>query len=166
MSPSEGVPAGPVLLVDALRLLPGVRPVAERNRLGEARHRASRAKAGIASFNGIDLTLAQLGELFIYDAHGRPCVSPAGAALLLELHGKGAFVHAPARQHMGNQQLLVDYAKGLAVVIPSGQRRGGPRRDKPRPAPDKAPAAQPVETERPLPDLYPQPPAVTIHRLD
>ena len=39
------------LLVDALRLLPGVRPVCERYRLGEAKLRASRSPKLVAYFN-------------------------------------------------------------------------------------------------------------------
>ena len=104
-------------LVDALRLLPGIRPVCERHRLGEAKHRASLSPDRTTSVNGVPVTLAQLDELFLYNEHGGPRVSQEGAALLLELFGRGAFDSSDCREVMGGLELLTQYSKGLATVI-------------------------------------------------
>src|SRR5262245_24296076 len=79
------------LLVDALRLLPGIRPVHERHQLGMAKHLASFSASRTTNVSGITLTLAQLEELFIYGERGGPRISQQGAKLLLQLFEQGAF---------------------------------------------------------------------------
>src|SRR5262252_410885 len=79
-------------LLEALRLLPGVSPRPERDRLGEAKYQASRSPNHTALLNGVQVTLGQLEELFVSDKRGRPTVSPAGAAVLLHLFEESAFV--------------------------------------------------------------------------
>ena len=105
------------LLVNALRLLPGIRPVCERHRLGEAKHRASLSPRRSASVNGVPVTLVQLEELFLYNEHGGPRVSQEGAALLLQLFAQGAFDSSDCRKVEGGLELLTQYSKGLAIVI-------------------------------------------------
>ena len=68
-------------LVDALRLLPNIRPVCERHRLGEAKHQASLSPDRTASVNGVPVTLLELEELFLDSERGSPRVSPAGSDL-------------------------------------------------------------------------------------
>src|SRR5512147_2521123 len=81
-------------LVEALRLLPDIRPVCERDRLGEVKHEASRAGSRTAYVNGVSVTLQELDELFLDGEGGSPRVSPAGAGLLLRLFSRGAFESA------------------------------------------------------------------------
>jgi len=128
----------PVLL-EALRLLPGVSPRHERDQLGEAKYHASRSPSHTAVLNGVQVTLGQLEELFVYDQRGRPRVSPAGAAVLLHLFEEGAFA-VNDRKVEGNPEVLAQYAKGLATVIAFSPRRGAPR--KARSESDNAPRAQ------------------------
>src|SRR4030095_2859513 len=155
------------LLLDALRLLPGIGPLCERQRLGEAKYRASRSSSFSVDFNGVILKLAQLQELFIHDKQGRPHVSPAGAKLLIHLHKERAFAALEERRVTGNLEVLARYAEGLARVIDLNYWRGETR--KPRHRPEEAARAQArdardVEAENRsgprLPDA-----AVLIHRL-
>lgn len=104
-------------LVDALRLLPHIRPVCERHRLGEARHEASHSPDRTASFNGVSVPLIELEELFLNSERGSPRVSQAGAALLLRLFEKEAFDFAECRPVEGGLELLTQYSKGLATLI-------------------------------------------------
>src|SRR4030095_13247554 len=83
------------LLVDALRLLPDVRPVCERHRLGEARHRALHAPDGTTFINGVSVTLQEIEELFLRIEWGSPRVSQQGAALLYD-YSRAAY-SKPAR---------------------------------------------------------------------
>jgi hypothetical protein len=105
------------LLVDALRLLPGIRPVCERYRLGEAKLRASRSPKLLAYFSGIALALPQLEELFVYGERGGPRVSQEGAQLLLKLFDDGAFDRSHPRSVPGGLELLMHYSAGRASVI-------------------------------------------------
>src|SRR5262245_33372758 len=115
------------LLREALGLLPGIAPRQERDRLGVAKYQASRSPSRAADFNGVQVTLAQLEELFVHDRRGRPRVSPAGTALLLHLFKEGAF--APNEHKVeGDPALLEQYAKGLATLVPRSPRRGAPRK--------------------------------------
>ena len=116
------------LLVVALRLLPGVAPRYERDRLGQAKYQAARSPTLSADFNGMTITLSELEELFVYDKQGRPRVSPAGASLLLRLFNDGAFASFEERNVKGDLELLAQYAKGLATVIERNYWRGGPRK--------------------------------------
>ena len=112
------------LLVDALRLLPGVRPAHERGRLGEARHRAWLSLEKVSAFNGRLLTLAQLEELFLYNEHGgSPRISPEGARLLLHLFEGGAFDCSDTRSVPGGVDLLRQYSNGEASIIAFKPRR-------------------------------------------
>ncbi len=122
------------LLVEALRLLPGIGPRHERDRLGQAKYQASRSPNLSADFNGEQLTLAQLEELFVYDKQGRPRVSPAGAALLLRLFNEGAFGSFEDRNVGGDLELLAQYSKGLATVIERNYWRAGLRKSRVQPA--------------------------------
>jgi len=115
------------LLREALGLLPGIAPRHERDQLGEAKYEASRSPSGSAVLNGVQVTLGQLDELFVYDQRGRPRVSPAGAAVLLHLFKQGAFV-VNGRKVAGNLELLEQYSKGLATLPASNSRRAAPRR--------------------------------------
>ena len=116
----------PVLL-EALSLLPGISPRHERDQLGEAKYHASRSPSHTAVLNGVQVTLGQLEELFVYDQRGRPRVSPAGAAVLLHLFEEGAFA-VNDRKVEGNCEVLAQYAKGLATVIAFNHRWGAPRK--------------------------------------
>jgi hypothetical protein len=104
-------------LVDALRLLPNIRPVSERHRLGEAKHHACHSPDRTASLNGVSVTRVELEELFPHGECGSPRVSPEGAALLLRLFEQGAFDFAACRPVDGGLELLTQYSKGLATVI-------------------------------------------------
>jgi hypothetical protein len=104
-------------LVDALRLLPNIRPVCERHRLGEAKHHASLSPDRTASVNGVSVTLGELEELFLESERGSPRISQAGAALLLRLFEQGAFDFFECRPVEGGVDLLTQYAKGLATLI-------------------------------------------------
>jgi len=115
-------------LFEALRLLPGIAPRQERDRLGRAKYQAARSPSHTVDFSGLQLTLAQLQELFIYDQQRRPRVSRAGAALLLFLFEEGAFGSNDGRKVEGNSELLEQYSKGLASVVALNSRRGLPRR--------------------------------------
>lgn len=150
-----------LLLLDALRLLPGVKPMSVRNRLGEAKYWAGRAPQAVGQFEGVPLKLAELEELFIMDDQGRPCVSQAGAALLVDLYERGIFDCTPARNGSGNLELLTRYSRGESVVIEKPPRVRTPR---PRRAPSAPrPAARPPErTVERIPVDYA---ALTIHRL-
>jgi hypothetical protein len=119
-------------LVEALRLLPGIGPLQERNRLGEAKYQASRSPSRTADFNGVQVTLVQLEELFVQDERGRPRVSAAGATLLLRLFKEGAFVSFSRRKVEGGLQLLEQYAQGLAPVIAFNPRGPAPRKARSR----------------------------------
>ena len=146
------------LLVDALRLLPGVRPVRERYRLGEAKLRASRSPKLMAYFSAIALTLAQLETLFVYGARGGPRVSPEGAKLLLKLFDDGAFDRSIPRTVSGGLELLVHYSAGRASVI--DYRRPGARRA--RRANDVKKRVERVDS---LSVSGPSTRAVVVHRL-
>jgi hypothetical protein len=116
----------PVLL-EALRLLPGISPRQARDHLGEAKYLAARSPGHTAVLNGVRVTLGQLEELFVRDQQGRPRVSPAGAAVLLHLFEEGA-LPVDDRKVEGNCEVLAQYAKGLATVIAFDHRRGAPRK--------------------------------------
>ena len=105
------------LLVDALRLLPGTRPVRERYELGEAKYRASLSPNRTADVNGVPVTLAQLEELFLYGERGGPRISQEGARFLLHLFRQGAFDSFGCRKVEGGLDLLVQYSEGLATVL-------------------------------------------------
>jgi hypothetical protein len=122
-----GTPRYP-LLIEALRLLPGIGPHQERARLGEAKYRASRSASLTADFNGVKLALARLQELFVCDQRGRPRVSPAGATLLLELYDRGAFTSRDERREGGNLEVLAQYSKGLATVVALNHRQAAKRK--------------------------------------
>src|SRR4030095_354718 len=114
--PDISTPCYP-LLVEALRLLPGIGPRHERDRLGQVKYRAARSATLSADFNVMQITLAQLEELFVYDKQNRPRVSPAGASLLLHLFKEGAFASFEDRNVKGDIELLPQYSKGLATLI-------------------------------------------------
>jgi hypothetical protein len=122
------------LLVEALRLLPGIGPRHERDRLGQAKYQAARSPSLSADFNGKTITLTELEELFVYDRQGRPRVSPTGATLLLRLFEEGAFGSFEDRNVEGDLELLAQYAKGLATVIERNYWRGGSRKTRSQPA--------------------------------
>jgi hypothetical protein len=104
-------------LVDALRLLPNIRPVSERHRLGEAKYHASLSPDRTASVNGVSVTLGELEELFLESERGSPRISQAGAALLLRLFEQGAFDLFECRPVEGGVELLTQYSKSLATVV-------------------------------------------------
>ena len=129
------------LLREALGLLPGIAPRQERDRLGEAKYQASRSPSRAADFNGVQVTLTQLEEVFVHDRQGGPRVSPAGAALLLHLFKEGAFV-LNDRKVGGNLELLGQYSKGLATLAACSPRRGAPRKARARSGEAARPARQ------------------------
>lgn len=106
-------------LVDALRLLPRIRPVCERLRLGEAKHEASLSRDRKASINGVSVTLLELEQLFLNGECSNPRISQAGAALLLRLYEQGAFDLVESRSLDGGVELLTQYSKGLATLLDS-----------------------------------------------
>ena len=150
-------------LVDALRLLPDIRPVCERHRLGEAKHHASLSPEQTVSVNGVSVTLVELEELFLHSERGSPRVSQAGAALLLRLFEQGAFDFFECRPVEGGVELLTQYSKGLATVI-EPKFWGRVRRQRPVPPTKRAerrnaPNPQ-VSAARPPADLI-----GIVHRL-
>ena len=104
-------------LVEALRLLPNIRPVCERHRLGKAKHQASLSPDRTGSVHGVPVTLLELEELFLDSERGSPRVSRAGATLLLRLFEGGAFDFFQCRPVEGGLELLTQYSKGLATLI-------------------------------------------------
>ena len=171
MSPSDiSTPCYP-LLVEALRLLPGIRQRHERDRLGQAKYQAARSPSLSATFNGMTITLAELEELFVYDRQGRPRVSPAGATLLLRLFSEGAFCSVEDRNVEGDPELLAQYAKGLATVIDRNYWREGARKARSQPAKGAAQkrSGQGLARTRPSPVQVTEVPSVlfksVIHRL-
>ena len=153
------------LLVDLLRLLPGIRPVHERHQLGVAKHRASLSSSGTADVDGVPVTLAQLEELFSCGETGRPRVSPQGASFLLYLFAEGAFDAFDCRKVEGGLELLTQYSKGLATVIDYGFWRRGRRQTES----DLAPKAR-FQKGSGHPQLFsipshPHKPDATVHRL-
>jgi hypothetical protein len=104
------------LLVDALRLLPGIRPVYERHRLGEAKHCASHSPDHTVLVNGVSVALLELEQLFLGEG-GAPRVSPAGAALLIRLFEQEAFEVGEPRSVPGGLELLTQYSKGLVTLV-------------------------------------------------
>jgi hypothetical protein len=115
-------------LFEALRLLPGIAPRQERDRLGKAKYQAAHSPSHTADFSGMQLTLVQLQELFVYDQQGPPRVSRAGAALLLILFEADAFALVDGRKVKGNTEVLGQYAKGLANVVAFNNRPRVPRK--------------------------------------
>jgi hypothetical protein len=150
-----------LLLLDALRLLPGVKPLSVRSRLGEAKYWAGKAPDGTAQYEGVPLKLADLEELFIMDEQGRPCVSPAGATLLLQLYEAGVFECVQARKTVGDLELLRRYAQGEAVAVGKPPRSRAPRRPRAPANPTPAPRLPEPPAER-SPFNYA---ALTVHRL-
>jgi hypothetical protein len=116
-------------------LLPNIRPVCERHRLGEAKHHASLSPDRTAAVNGVSITLVELEELFLESERGSPRISQAGAALLLRLYEQGAFDFFECRPVEGGVELLTQYSKGLATLI-EPRFWGSARRQQPR-APTK-----------------------------
>ena len=153
------------LLVDLLRLLPGVRPVRERYELGEAKHRASLSPSRTADVNGVPVTLLQLDELFLDDRRGGPRVSQEGARLLLHLFSQGAFDPFERRKVEGGLELLAQYSKGLATVIDDRFWRRVRRLGESHLAPK---ARLPKSGGRPemfSTTSHPRKPNTTVHRL-
>jgi len=164
MKSSSGRSGPGASLLDALRLLPDVRPACERDRLGEAKYHASRSADRTASLNGVSVTLAELAELFRPNEGGTPRISPEGAALLLRLFERGAFDQPESREVDGGLELLEQYSKGLATLVESAFWRK-PRR--PRSAApvqrfehSRVPAVEGPITHRPMGGFH-----VTVHRL-
>jgi hypothetical protein len=149
-------------LVEALRLLPRVKPASERNRLGEAKYWATRTPDGVGDCRGVRVTLADLEQLFIPDEQGRPCVSPAGAALLLDLYRRNAFELSEGRKNAGDLELLARYANGEPISFASLRPAPSARKARPKPP---APAPAP-KRESPLPPSYERTFPLTVHRLD
>jgi hypothetical protein len=150
-------------LLDALRLLPNVRPACERDRLGEAKYYASRSPDHAASLNGVSVTLAELEELFRHSERGSPRISQEGAALLVRLFEQGAFDHPECREVEGGLELLEQYSKGLATLIESAFWRKPRRPRSVAPAPrfeHRAPATEVPIAHRPMGGFH-----VTVHRL-
>ena len=139
MKVNRGYSASYPLLVDALRLLPDIRPVCERHRLGEAKHQASLSPDRTACFSGVAVTLLELEELFLSIGGRGPRVSEAGAALLLRLFERGAFDATENRPVEGGLELLAQYSKGQVTLLgsnfwPRARRQAVPRMrsDEPR----------------------------------
>jgi len=117
-----------VSLLNALRLLPNIRPGRERDRLGECKYRASHSPGQTASINGVPVTLLELEELFLQRKGQTSCISHAGAALLLRLFELGAFDLSVRRPVPEGLALLEQYSKGCATLIGHEfwRRRGRP----------------------------------------
>jgi hypothetical protein len=165
-SPNRSTQRYPLLL-DALRLLPGIGPRHERERLGEAKYLASRSATPSTEFNGVPVQLAELQELFIDDEAGRPRVSPCGARLLIHLHNAGAFAGLEERGVQGNLEVLARYAEGLASVLELNYWRGATH--KARPIPEAKRQQRPERRSlQPATATAPErvsAPSVLIHRL-
>jgi hypothetical protein len=149
-------------LIEALRLLPRVKPASERNRLGEAKYWATRSPDAIGDCRGVRVTRADLEQLFIPDEQGRPCVSPAGAALLLDLYRRNAFELSDGRKNGGDLELLTRYANGEPIPVASLRPAPTPRKPRPQPQP---PAPAP-KRESPAPPSFERSFPLTVHRLD
>jgi hypothetical protein len=150
-------------LVDALRLLPNIRPVCARHRLGEAKYHASLTPDRSAFVNGVLVTLVELEELFLPSERGSPRISQAGAALLLRLFEQGAFDFFECRSVDGGLELLTQYSKGLATLI-EPRFWGTARRQQPL-APRKSVKRKKVSAQEV--SIVPQPAELigTVHRL-
>jgi hypothetical protein len=158
-------PSSYASLLDALRLLPNIRPACERDRLGEAKYHASCSPDHTASVNGVPVTLLELQELFLHtEAGGSPRISPAGAALLLRLFEQGAFDLPEHRQVEGGLELLAQYSKGLATLIETAFWRKARRPRSVEPAQRleqrRVPAVEVSTVRRPAGGFN-----VTVHRL-
>ena len=151
-------------LVEALRLLPDIRPVCERDRLGEVKHEASRAGSRTAYVNGVSVTLQELDELFLDGEGGSPRVSPAGAGLLLRLFSRGAFESADySRAVEGGLELLTQYAQGRVCLIDPRFWRKADR--KLAHGPTQRVTRRQREAVAELPAARPASNSITIHRL-
>ena len=159
------IPSPYASLLDALRLLPNIRPACERDRLGEAKYHASCSPDHTASVNGVSVTLIELQELFLHtEGGGSPRISPAGAALLLRLFEQGAFDYPEHRQVEGGLELLTQYSKGLATLVETAFWRKARRPRSVEPAQifeqRRVPAVEATTVRRPAAGFN-----VTIHRL-
>jgi len=154
-----------VSLLNALRLLPNIRPGRERDRLGECKYRASHSPDQTASINGVPVTLSELEELFLQRKGQTCCISQAGAALLLRLFELGAFDLSLRRPVPEGVALLEQYSKGRATLIGHEfwRRRGRPGPpapvQKPQRRKSKSPAVQ-IQAANPPPGRN-----ITVHRL-
>jgi hypothetical protein len=164
MKSSSGRSGPCASLLDALRLLPDVRPACERDRLGEAKYYASRSANRTASLNGVTVTLAELEELFRHNEGGSPRISRDGAALLVRLFERGAFDQPESREVDGGLELLEQYSKGLATLVESAFWRKPRRPRSASPAQrfehSRVPAVEGPITHRPMGGFH-----VTVHRL-
>ena len=165
MKSSSGRSGPCASLLDALRLLPDVRPACERDRLGEAKYYASRSADRTTSLNGVTVTLAELEELFRHNEGGSPRISREGAALLLRLFEQGAFDQPEVRVVDGGLELLEQYSKGLATLVESAfwRKPRRPRSESPAQRFEHSRVVPVVEgpiTHRPLSGFH-----VTVHRL-
>ena len=152
-------------LLDALRLLPGVRPALERDRLGQAKYWATRSSEGLVEYNGAAVRRVDLEQLFLKDEQDRPCISPAGAAFLLDLYNRNVFDLAESRKTSGNLDLLSRYAAGEHTSTEPLVGPGHPctpRKRKPR----LERAMVPAPTDPAMPVDYVRSYGLTIHKLD
>jgi hypothetical protein len=150
-------------LLDALRLLPNIRPVSERYRLGEAKYHASLSLDRTALVNGVSVSLVELEELFLESERGSPRISQAGAALLLRLFEQGVFDFFERRPVEGGVELLTQYSKGLATLI-QPRSRGSARRQQPV-APTKSVERKRVPAREVSVARQPAELIGTVHRL-
>ena len=151
------------LLVDALRLLPGVAPVRAREALGQARHWATRT--GVGEVNGVPASVAQLEQMFLHGEGGGPRISQQGAAFLLKLFREGVFERQDMRKVQDGVELLTAYAEGRASIIgpgywPKRKRSAGTRRE-----PRVVPATPPYTERTAVPERSFNRYSVIIHRL-
>ena len=113
-------------LQQALRLLPNVRPAAARNQIGEAMYLASRTASGSARIGGVDVSSAELAELFIDSSTPTPRLSPRGAALLLHLYSADAFELKDPRLGKGRPEELERYAASTPSQLVPWRRPARP----------------------------------------
>jgi hypothetical protein len=151
------------LLINALRLLPDIRPVYERRRLGEAKHCADHSADRTAWMNGVSVALVNLQELFVWSERG-PRVSPAGAALLIHLFEQKAFEPGERRLVPGGMELLTQYSRGLASLLEASFRRTNRRPGRRSPVQPVAKLGPTLSMERVLTTSSPWTSSV-MHRL-
>jgi hypothetical protein len=97
-------------LREALKLLPNLRTATARDDLGEAMYVASRSTSATAWIGGLEVSSAELAELFIYGHQPIPRLSPKGAALLLRLYAADALELKDPRRGKAPAEDLERYA--------------------------------------------------------
>jgi len=131
------------LLLDALRLLPGIKPVREREELGVAKHQAR--LRGMGEVHGVPVPHDQLEQMFLHGETGSPRISPLGVRYLLRLYDEGVFEHEGNAGGTQGLELLAANAEERASILGPGY---WPKRKRSRRSPKPAQLNRTVESWR------------------